>query len=453
MSCCVIKKDTSSSIKELDALGKMFDEVILEKKEKYQLLTLRDKARKPNYDYVVWLELKIERGKEVEQRSIIPTFGVTRSDEDALKKVLEQLLDWIDLLKGFEKNQCKQLNLFASDDEVELEPMPEPPESGSDKGWSSYFKKSNQVSRRNIMKQYDFFDVFHPSYYLYTGIDYRKQLPSMEEMRELYKQAILKGKDNPGRYDDFWWDTPEYIMEHDGLSDIELKKRLNDIRLFLLPYRSYAYLSPDLSYTPHAVSEGVNYRYYIDGTKGLTTSSAHDYDTLDLPSYDGLFNAEFLEWVRETLDVPEKEVVSDEDILRENIKYLLESMLWYVREKYDLERRINTFKDWKQFKADLLSFCKKEGIKFSEGGGSGCSIDGFKASISEAKKGSIKILQSLNDRIELNRNVEGLEADSYYDDHVVVWHLTGDEIYKKAFELLNQKEVMNKTTLFDFMAA
>ena len=70
------------------------------------------------------------------------------------------------------------------------------------------------------------------------------------------------------------------------------------------------------------------------------------------------------------------------------------------------------------------------------------------------KKGKITINQRLEDRIELNRNVDGLERDDWKDNnYVVVYSLSGDEIYKKAFELLNEREVANQVSLFDFLAA
>jgi len=355
------------------------------------------------------------------------------------------------LLKGFEKSsQPKQLDLFGNfEDDNELEPIPNPPAGGEDRGWASYHKKCNEVAKRNLMKKHSFFELFHPDYYLYSGIDYRTQLPTMEKVRELYKQAILKGKDNPGRYNEFWWDTPKYIIETNGLSDIELRARLHHIRLFLLPYWSCGYVSPDLSYTEHIIDEQISYRYYLDGTK-LSTCGPHDNDTLDLPSYSGLFNLEFLEWVRATLDIPHKEVISDDDVLKENIIHYINRLIGSDNFRvYDFERKVNTFKDWKQLKASIVSLIPAG----SNGGGSGYSIDGFSGSYSIDKKGNIEITQNKNLRVELNRNIDGLEDYEYRDDCVFVWNLSGDEIYKKAFELFNQKAIINQTSLFDFMAA
>lgn len=439
MSCCVMDKKTSSSMKELDKLSGMFDEVILEKKEKYQLLTLRDKANRANYDYIVWLQLKVQLGNTYQHYN-------AKSDEDMLIGVLEPLVDWIDLLKGFEKfSQPKQLNLFG-ESENDLEPEPELPDN--DRGWATYFKKQDEVKKRNLKKQYTFFELFHPTYYLYSGIDYRKQLPSLEETRELYKKAILKGKDNPGRYDEFWWDNPRYIINHDGLSDIELKDRLSSIRLFLVPYWDYGYVWTDNSYTARELGNCIRYRYYLDGTK-LTPSGDHDNDTIsNLPSYEDLFNSEFLEWVRTTLNIPQKDAISDEDILKENLKCFFNFLLWYESDNYDYLHKINTCKDWKHFKSDITSFLKEKGVD-ANGGGSGYSLDGFIGNISLDKKGEVRIEQHCKIREELNRDVD-LEVNDY--DRYIVYRLVGDEIYKKAFELFNKKEIANQATLFDFAA-
>ena len=59
MSCCTIKEDIKTS-KHLIDLRKEFDEVLIEKKEEYQLVTLRDRANKNNYDWIVWLQFKVE---------------------------------------------------------------------------------------------------------------------------------------------------------------------------------------------------------------------------------------------------------------------------------------------------------------------------------------------------------------------------------------------------------
>lgn len=440
MSCCTIKEETSSSVEELNKLKNYFDEVIIEDKEKYRLLTLRDKANKPNYDYIVWLEVKVSYGHTEGHN--------TRTNEYMLSGVCKSILDWIDILKNFEKSDVgKQLSFFDDGNDDDLEP--EPPTPSGDGNWSGYFKKSAEVRKRNLMKKYSFFELLSIDYYTYADIDYRERLPSIEEVRELLKQAILKGKDNPGRYDDFWFDTPSYLNRDGGLSDIELKQRLKfGIRLFLLPFTSYFKAWTDDSYSLHAHDETISYRYYLDGER-LSTCSSHDNDKLDLPVYSGLFNAELLEWVRNVMDIPYAEVISDDDVLRGNIRHFMHRLIGSDNAKtYDFEIKINTFKDWKQFKASITSLIPKG----NNGGGSGYSLDGFSGGYSVDRKGNIKIVQNYNQRVELNRSVDGLKVDDYRDSDVIVWNLSGDEIYKEAFRLFSKKAVV-QTSLFDFIAA
>ena len=298
------------------------------------------------------------------------------------------------------------------------------------------------------MKKDSFFELLSIDYYTYADIDYRKQLPSIGEIREMLKQAILKGKDNPGRYDEFWFDSPSYLYGGGVLSDIELGLRLRTIRLFLLPYTHYFKAWTNDSYSLHPQSEAIWSRYYLDGEK-LSTSGSHDNDKLDLPTYDGLYDAEFLEWVRNVMKISRKEVISDDDVLRGNIKDFMHRLIGSDNaKKYDFEIKINTFKDWKQFKASITGLMPKG----NNGGGSGYSLDGFCGGYSIDRKGNIKITQDYNQRVELNRNVDGLEIDEYRDSDVVVFDISGDDIYKEAFRLFNKKAVV-QTSLFDFLVA
>ena len=91
---------------------------------------------------------------------------------------------------------------------------------------------------------------------------------------------------------------------------------------------------------------------------------------------------------------------------------------------------------------------KEKGVD-SNGGGSGYSIDGFSGDYSFYKKGEVKVEQNCQIREDLNRDID-LEINDY--DEYIVYKLVGDEIYKKAFELFNKKEVANQVTLFDFVA-
>lgn len=444
MSCCVIDRKTESKDIQnmMVQLQKHFDEVLLEQKEKYRLLTLRDKTNRANYDYIVWLSLRVSYG-HVDER-----YHSQLTDDEVLEKVCSSILDWIDVLKNFEKKQnARQLLLFESEADGEFEK--EPVDPGPEGNWNRYFKECEAVRKRNAMKKYSFFELLNVDYYIYSGIDYRTMLPSIEEVRELYKKAIIIGKDDPGRHGWFWFDTPSYLTKDGGLSDIELRERLHFIRLFLLPYKEYGSAWADDSYTVHYRDEHTSYRYYLDGSS-LTTYGYHDRDKLELPSYEDVFDDDFLEWTRKTMKIDKKEVVADEEVLKCNIQVFFIRLLGHYSEEYDFKRAINSSKDWKCFKADIFKFCKEKGIDKNNGGGSGYSIDGFRASCDLWRNGSIVIEQDASIRDAINRNSEGLKLNEY--NKYVIYELSGDDIYKKAFELFNKKEVLKKTSLFDFAA-
>lgn len=441
MSCCEVKKEASYT-KELEKLKKYFDEVTLEDKEKYTLLELKDRANRSSYDYIVWLSIKIQKGYT---NKLVYS---SKTDEEMVEKVCSSILDWIDILKNFEKKETKkQLSLFEelneSNDELEKEPI-------NDGNWGKYSRECERVRKSNLMKQYGFFDLLNIAYYTYSGIDYRKKLPTVDEVRELFKKAISLGKDNPDKdYGWFSFDNLDFLFDNGGLSDYELKNRLRWIRIYLLSYKSFFSVDTDLSYTAFPYKDSVYYRYYLDGTR-LSTIGYHDNDKLELPTYDELFDKEFLLWIRDFIGIKNKEVISDEEILKDNIKSFFDSFLWYERNNYNFVEKINTFSNWKEFKKDLYDFCKEKGLGKQNGGCSGCSIDDFGGWINLDKKGNIKVTQDYKTREELKRNTDDLKVDDY--GKYIVWDLTGDEIYKKAFELFNKKESAKKTSLFDFAA-
>jgi len=443
MSCCTINKDTSSSTKELNELGKHFDEVILEQKEKYQLLTLRDKCNKLNYDYVVWLEVKVANAE---------TNSCTKSSNEKLSGACKGILDWIDILKNFEKSDIgKQLSLFE-DDENELEEEPAIP-NGEDLNLNKYFRDRDKVRKNNLAKQYSFFELFRStnSWWSYDDNDFTKLLPtSNKEMIELVKSAIIRGTSSEKGheiFDDYSWDDDyNYICRDGALSDRELFKRvIRCVRLYLVPYKQYSYVYYDNSYSAIVHKEKTDYHFLFDGRDIHSSNWMNG----DFPTYN-LYDKNFILWMREYFKVDYKEVITDDDILRENLKAFFKFLIGHDSfEKYNFDKKINTFRDWKQFKADI-KYLTPIG---HNGGGSGYSIDSFRGGFSIDKKGKITITQNANERIELGRSIDGLDFCEYEDNDVIVFNLVGDDIYKKAFELFNKKAIVNQTSLFDFMAA
>ncbi|MFA6195285.1 MAG: hypothetical protein WC656_01420 [Sulfurimonas sp.] len=347
------------------------------------------------------------------------------------------------------------MSLFGDETDDELEKEPSSPTHGEDKSWDKYYRECNRIRKNNLMKKYSFFELcdLTNSWYAYHEIDYKHLLPqSDKEMIELVKEAIVKGTssgEGHGRFDDFWWDdSHDYMTRNGALSNIELVDRVKSlIRLHLVPYTREFHVFTDLSYSSWEFEKKTDYRYWFDGKKIIGSSWNDD---KDLPSYE-LYDLEFIDWLRNHFNIAYKEVISDDDILRENIKHYMSSMLGNCRNQYDFIAKINTFRDWKQFKADIFSFMKEKGVDRSNGGGSGYSIDGFRGSYSKDKDGNINISQNLEQRISLNRDSNLLRC-SYREDDVFVFNISGDEIYKKAFDLF-KVETIRQTSIFDFLTA
>jgi len=53
----------------------------------------------------------------------------------------------------------------------------------------------------------------------------------------------------------------------------------------------------------------------------------------------------------------------------------------------------------------------------------------------------------------MQRSIDELEVEERYGDkEVVVFSISGDEIYQKAFDFFNKKQKANQISLFDFAA-
>ena len=64
----------------------------------------------------------------------------------------------------------------------------------------------------------------------------------------------------------------------------------------------------------------------------------------------------------------------------------------------------------------------------------------------------ITIRQSIQQRIALNRSIEGMEVDGYDDQRVYVYKLTFIQALEKAYELFGSQKP-RQMDLFDFLAA
>ena len=267
-----------------------------------------------------------------------------------------------------------------------------------------------------------------------------------------YKDAIIKGtssEEGYGRFEDFWWDDCSGYMTRDcALSDFELIARVKGlIRLYLVPYTRYSYVYTDNSFSSWEHETKTDYRFWFDGKKIQGMSWLK---TDDIPEYE-LYDHKFIAWLRNYFKIPHKDVISDDDILRENLEGLFERAFnKNERSNFDAIDEIKKAKNVNEFKAKALAHAK-----LSNGGGSGYSIDGFCASFSldSGKNGHvITIKQSIQQRVELDRNIKGLEVDSWDNKRVYVYKLTFVEALEKAYELFGPQKP-KQLDIFDFLAA
>jgi len=409
MSCCTLEKKQKSvsSVKQLKELRNHFDLVEVEDLENYRTLTLSNiiKDRDTVIQYEVWLQVKIAyvSGKYI------------GSGNKFLEHVCTEILKWKDKLLFFDKKKKGvQLSLF-DDEPLEDEPL----------------------------EKYSFFELCPlngDTYGTYHDMDYRKYLPkSNREMIELVKNAIVKGTSSEkgyGRFDDFWWDDEYNYMTRDGaLSDYEIISRVKSlIRLYLVPYHREKRVSIDLSLNPTVIEAKSDYKFWFDGTN-INSYGHHWYEETYLPTYE-LYNSEFITWLREYFNIPCKEIIADEDMLKINVFKTLQFLLSYRKDEYDLFEKIRTFDSWKSFKKDFMSFLKNNNLGFS-GGSSGYCIDGFSSSINGNEKiAKLTIKQNINARRLANRNIDDLELSDFSKEMVIVFDIENNEIFKLAYEFI-----------------
>lgn len=435
---------TNSNSKEFDILKKNFDIAKVEEFDKYQLLTLEDKPSGKKFN-ICWFSLKIS--KQASNENYEPN-----NSSNYLEKVCKVINDWYPILKNPLNERQIEYDLFGEtqNEYLKEELLPEPPKS--DGNWNKYFNECHRIQKNNLMRKYTFLELFNVDFYLYKDYDWRQKLPTVEEVRDMYKVRLKKHKNNSGRFNDFWWDTPSYLTRDGALSDIELKSRFRSIRLHLLPYISYFQASYDMSYTNHSDKEKkskIYHRFYLNGDK-LSGNWCSSYENrTDDGRYKNLLDEDFLNWIRNELNIEKKEVISDEEIIKKNIESFCNSIF----RDSNYQTIFDNSKNEKELLKNVQNYLKENNI--SNGGSSGVSIDGFHGSINYChilSQCNITILQSLELRDSLNRNSDDMPFSEYYENDVIVSKLIGKEIFIKAFKLF-KKENRVQTTLFDFLEA
>lgn len=450
MSCNIIlnrNDNKNTSIKGLDKLSTCFDVVEIEEKEKYNLLTCKDRVVKANdhIQYVVWLQLKINK------TTTKSNYGATTTSEEFLERCVADLNNWVDLLINFEKKgfclEPQQLSLFdepAKEGELILEKLPNSPTGGEDNSWNSYFTKCAKIKISNLKKQYTFFELYddNSASYIYREVNWRAFIPSDEKVLEEMKRVITKYKNNPGRYDDGWFDDVYNYVRRDGaLSDYELYTRVRfQTRLFFVHYTSFKHANVDLSFNANVYEDRESYRYWFDGKK----MNGNSFDNiLDNKEYD-FFEPDFVQWLRDTLNVPYKDYDTDEFTLKNAIEQFMCG--YSVMDNW--KEVLNKCNTSKEFVSEINTYLTIVKPSLRNGGSSLCCNDGYGGGISYDKKGSIKVTQNLKIRDMLGRDT--YETTSYLDEDALIYDLNGNDIYIKAFELFKTNSE-SQSSLFDFL--
>ncbi len=410
-------------------LKDLFDSVVFDENinERYAALILRDKAINSSFvDWIVWLDIKVAKYSK-------DSFDSTLKFRlyDNLKKVVDEILRFQDNLFLVKKTSI-QLSLFDGIEE------------------NRDIKKD--IKEIPFLQIANLWDNYNGTY---DDTDYVSYLPkSSEEMIEIAKQRILEGIKNPynenvasGEND--FCDEYGYIDKNESLSDKELFDRvMHCMRIHFLPYKSYKHYFADDGNFLHEICDMICHRFYYDYGK---LSSHPNYNDEELPQYD-LYDQNFIDWLRDTFEIPARDVVEDYVPLDETAKRLFCTMNSHCEPKYDVER-IKKLNNYKKFKADFQKHYKKNqfGSIGINGGGSGYSIDGFHSFYSASlNKSNIEVFQNIKFRKSIGRNTDDLEIREFNNDEVFVYNLYGDECYEAIYNAYNRDKKVQKT-LLDFM--
>ena len=441
---CKITDDESDKInkKYIAKLEKLFDKVEVKEFSDYQLLTIKDRSPNSSIDWIVWLSAKIN----------IRTVSQNRYNERSTAKYLEGALkiicDFTPLLTKYKDfNKPQQNSLFEDSEEVVLEEEPPTPtDEGGDKSWGKYYNECEKIRKRNIMKQYEFFDVcdFHKSWFSHldwlvggkNSLDNKLPKDNKELLRILKENIInitREDREAYGRFDEIWWDNScQYFEVGADYSDLELILRVETIcRLYLVPYTRYQSVGVDNSFNLHSYDKKeTDYHFYFDRGEfssiwGITIK--RDYS---------LFDQDFIDWLREWFDIGYIEAITDEQAFKDGIAKYYERVtedfdyITAIKKVTTVEEYIKLF-NAKDVKKDFLNDAGFS-IDLDDGYGGMINLHGGKGD-------EITFYQRRKAREILDLKIED-DSDNWKVD---LLKLNGvNEIHKKAFELHCDREAI-----------
>ncbi|MFY4796960.1 hypothetical protein ACOTVS_10575 [Aliarcobacter butzleri] len=395
-------KSKKPKISSFDTLKKHFDIVEVEEYEIYDLFICKNKTKdKASFiQYEAWLCTKIRKDKK--------------------EGFAEEVLKYIDKLINFDKTDSTQLSLFI---ETEIQ------------------KENRKVSSKDL----SFWDCIN-DYYLFDLDDYLKDVPKdNEEMMAFVKECITLYFENPEKeYDSFDFEYDEYLTS-EPISDREMLSRLyTKLRMYF------------------GLSTYVEDRYtdYFDGfslitNKGETKKRFYSYyygTRLEVRLYDekskfyDLHDKEFCSWLREKLNIPYREPLTDNEVIKDS---LLDFSKRFIRDEEEFYSYINDAKDAVDFRKNIISYIKKLGNYTGHMGGGGGPLDDC-YSISygyDLNHLNLEISQLNEYRKQLDREID---LKSSREDYTYIFKVKGVEVFEKMYEYLSRNLDNSSTKLDSF---
>ncbi|MFW2553694.1 hypothetical protein [Aliarcobacter butzleri] len=393
------KKPKTSSF---DTLKKHFDIVEVEEHEIYDLFICKNKIKdKASFiQYEAWLCTKIKKGSK--------------------EGFAEDVLKYIDKLINFDKTNSAQLSLFI--------------------------ETSYEENKRISIKDLSFWDCIN-DYYLFDLDDYLKDIPKdNEEMMAFVKKCITLYFENPEKeYDFFCFDYDEYLTS-EPISDREMLSRLySQLRMYfgLSTYvedRYSIYLNEEV----HKITKKgeAKKRFYASYYGARLKVTLYDEKS---KLYD-LYDKEFCSWLREKLNVPYREPLTDNEVIKDSLLYLSKRFIKDEKEFYSF---INDAKDAADFRKNIVSYIKKLGNYTGHHGG-GCSPldDCYSESYGyDLNHLHLEISQLNEYRKQLGRNID---EKSSREDYTYIFKVKGVEVFDKMYEYLSDNLYNNSTKLDTF---
>lgn len=395
-------KSKKTKVSSFDTLKKYFDTIEVEEKELYDLFICKNKANNTKAGFIkyeTWLCVKIRKNNK----------------EDFAKEVLT----YIDKLINNDKTNVIQLTLF---DEIK--------------------EKSNKISIDDL----SFWDCIN-NYYFFDYDDYLKDIPQTnEEMMDFVKKCIsLYFENQEKKYDFFEFDDDNRYMTSEPISDREMLSRLYScLRIYF------------------GVSTYVENRFMVDLSGGIfETTSKGDIRRRFCTSYYGarlklelygnevkfydLYNKEFCNWLREKLNVPYREPLADNEVIKQTF---LSYSRNFFKDENELYFYIKSSKNAVDFRKSIVSFIKENKESGHMGSGGGPLDDCYSYSYGyDINHLELSITQLNEYRNQLGRVIIKHE-DGWKDDFTYILNIHGNEVFESMYKYLSDKPSFVQATLF-----